>query len=654
MITPLGGTLDLRVRISAKDREKLGQRLVDEIGRYEQSVAERHDLLRVWRNDYEMTVWDGPTPWPGASTIRAPFVCMVCDQHATRLNSQIVQTSPPFSAVAKRQEAVEMAQAAEDAMESVMDEAGWKQIARLAHKELVVAGEVLVRVTHERKVVRAPRPVVEMDQQRLVSGILAGEDPAEALTEAANASPGGIEFEDQVIYDGVALHLVRAEEMLLLPHNAKRSDDCWGIGERIRIRGWDLLEGVEQKKYDRKVVRLMMGAPSDPMPESDVEEALDASEVDVAAGNAFEDEDAAYREYECAELCWFGDLNRDGHPEWYVVTVHLATGLVPRVQYMPYGHAQAYYAHLCFDSTAGQLHGRSLAQLLQTTQDGGTACVNNFNDLVTLMVASAGNFFYDETSGLKPNSWVFTPGKPQQVTDVEGIKPMTFVQGFPAAIQACLQALGVYRDWTELLGASSNPVLGKPTAGDKTLGEIQIVVGQAMQVFEERAAQVAMGWKKVWDLARWTVADFNQGGEVAYRKSARPNVEFGSIPADALRADIDFIPAGLNEWAEPSTRVTRDQFVNNLLMRHPLGASNPLVQLQLIRQTLRDIRYPNADSLMQLLEQAALMQAQMQAAMAMGGMADASTGGGGMPMEGGAPPPGAPALPAGEGPMPPA
>lgn len=635
-----GHELNLKVPINAKRRKVLGRVVAEQVRSYLLSVQARKQNLIEWRKDYSMAPSSQPTPFDGASSIRAPFVRMVCDQHATRLNGQILTPTPPFFAFARKADAQEAAPLVEESMAAVLDEADWRSVGRMVHDELQQAGECFVRVTYEHRTMNVPHIQVEVDMERIEAGQLAGEDPQSAWDAAQDLDkPATVTFTEDVVFSGVNLEPIPFEDMILLPATAKRDKDCWGMGELVRIRGWDLKQGANSGLYDKTAVRALMEMGSDPVDSERAADVMDDMGVDITAGYG-EEHAPEYREYECVELCWLDDLNDDGKPEWYVVTVHLESESLIRCEYMPYSHGRPYYVFFGYERTIASMHARSNAEILQTTQDGATACINTLNDLLTLLANSAGNFFYDARAGIKPGEFWFKPGKPQFVQDVSGILPMTFIQGIPSALNACMAGLDIYKGWAEIIGASSNPVMGKPTETRKTAFEVDAVLKQAMTIFEDRAAAVSLSWKEVFDLCRWTIADFAPSGEVTYRKSATPNPEFATIPTTMLRADVELIPRGLHEWADPGARVQRDMFVQQFLEKLAIAQNNPEVQLQLLKQVLQDLRFPNANALISSImaglqaQQQAMQQAQ---AMADAGMIPPDAGGQGQPQSGGPP-----------------
>lgn len=613
----LAETVDYTVRLSEAARRRLGTRICREIERYEAAVQSRKELLQEWRRDYEMVPSAGPEPWDHASSLRAPFARVAADQHATRLNSQIVQADPPFSARARTPEAVERAPAIEEALAAILEEANWKDVAREVHREITAGAACLVCVTYARKTARVPRLKVNFDEKAFAQRVRSGTPVDAAFRGAVESRRDGtprvrLEFEETVTYDGVKLSCVPWEDLIVLPVNATDPEQIWGIGERVRLRGFDLREGEREGRYRKEAVEDLLRSPGDSPDADDVEDTEEFSAVDLDGG-AYED--SLYREYDCAELCWYDDLDGDGFQEWYLITVHLPTGKVLRAQYSPYEHGRPYYVLFNYLPRSRQLFGQGVIELLATTQDGATATINNFNDLVSLLVAMAGSFFVDEDSGIEPERFVFAPGRPVKCQDPQRtILPMPVAQNIPIALQACLQALDMYKTWADLLTATSNPVVGRETAGQHTLGELRMVVGNAMAVFEDKAAGVALTWAKVWDLVRWTVAQYAEHGQVRYRKSARPGEapEFKAVDAELLKAEIDLSPAGLAEWADAQARVARNMLVNGLLLQDPQLATVPEVKLTLLEQTLRDVKHPRAERLLEIIRQALAQQQQMQ------------------------------------------
>ncbi|HEU4753820.1 MAG TPA: hypothetical protein VFU47_11990, partial [Armatimonadota bacterium] len=328
--------------------------------------------------------------------------------------------------MAKRPGALPFVPIIEDVLASHLEEADWRQAVRGMNKELPQTGNGLIRVTWETETVRRPVTRVEWNEERYRDLLDGGADPDRAYAGAVETDASGkakvyLEFQEQVIHDGVRLKVVRWEDMLILPATCRDPRKAWGIGERVVERGADLLRGAQDGKYHLPTVREILKGGSDEAPDDQRDR---NEELGVEDPEAF-DEEVRYREYLFYEFCLLDDLNGDDEEEWYVVAVHYPTGKVARCQYLMYEHGRPYYVPFRYLTREGQLWGGSVPERLAVIQDGITSAVNQFFDLVDLLVASGGNFFFDQSAGLDVTRFVFQPGRPVRLTgSVGGIQQM--------------------------------------------------------------------------------------------------------------------------------------------------------------------------------------------------------------------------------------
>lgn len=620
-----------RIKRDAQARKRLALRVCAEYNRYDAMTESKRDLVRELRKDWEMLEWNGELPWDGASRVRAPHTRLGCDQHELRLNTLITGPELPFSAVARKPEALPLLQQFEESLMAILEETCWKDVARENHRELQIA-PTLVQVTYERETACVPRLNVEINEGEAAEFVAAGVPVDQAFAAAAKRDRKGevqvdLEWEEVTTFDGVKIRVVPFEDMVLLPVSAPSKDGLWGLGEKVRLRGMDLKAGSRSGKYLKESVERLLLNPGDSLNEDDIEDAEDYAALDLEGGQY---ENALYREYDCVELYWKDDLDGSGKMKWYIVTVHLGTESVLRCQYSPYEHGRPCYVLFNYIPRSRQVLGQSTADLLATTQASGTAALNDFHNLGSLLVGMAGSFFYDEDSEFDPRRHELRPGAAIPARDPQrNIMPMISQAGaIPPAMEAKLKIYEITRQDAERLAATSNPTMGVGASDATTATEVKVVSGNADARFENMAVGVALQWKDVWDLVRWTAAQYADGGKVRYRKSAAAGAdpEWLEVAAEVLKADVDLIPTALREWSDPQTRVMRDQFVAGIVAQDPILAADLELKLMLLKQMVQDIRHPQAQQIIaraeQLYQQAIIqmqMMQQMGGAMALAG-----------------------------------
>lgn len=623
------GKLDLSVALGSAGKLALAQRIADEYQYYRQVTNRRLDNSRQWRLAYETMPPGTANRWENSSDVPSPFTRMYCDSHYQRLNSQILDAVPQFAVVARDAEVLPQAPAIQEAMESILDEAGWNETADKIHHELSVTGNCFLKVWWSREIERHPRITVDHDRRETARRQAAGFDDDDALW----AGVRGVKLEhvDVVAYEGPRFRVVPWEDGVILPPSVRDPERAYGIGEVYMLRGEDLKAGVKAGMFDREAVDRVLARPEDGQPLYR-RERLDEQGLTEIFGSPAKGgpEDALYRDHECLELCWKMDTDGDGRMEWVVVVMHVDSREILRLQYLADEHGQPSYMMYRYLIRPEELFGMGIAELISAYHDADTAVWNQLIDHGDLALNWNGNIFYDNTAGLYPDRFVTQLGRPIRVENLAGIKQVD-----PMALPAeHYQMHQLLKDTCDLLTATSNPSLGKATDTTKTLGEVQIVQSASHTIFEQRAAAVARQHAKAWDLVRWLASQYGitPSGEVPYRRTAPASPQdYKMINPEVLRARVDFVPAGLQQLSDMGSRLQIATLARSTMLADPLVANNVPARLLLNEEYLRELRFSQRERLMAEIRQGLAAQQTVQRV--------EMAGGGGAPLLGESTPP---------------
>jgi hypothetical protein len=620
-------SVDWTVPLEKEGRDKLGRHLRHLIEQYISDTEPRRSNGAQWRNDHEMMPAGRGTRWKNSSKVPAILTHIYCENHRQKLNSQIVQISPPFTVIARRPEAQEAVPLIEDALLSSMDEAEWEEKADQLHNELPLMGNCFLRVDYTQRFRRCPKVKTPFEPDHFVALTRAGMSPVEAFLGAHQTDKKGrpkvqVMHDTVKVHDGVEMKVIKWEDGVILPSRIRDPDEAYGIGERLMIRGIDLKLGAKNGRYFQKEVDDLLTRSGDTMP-SDRQEVLDAQGT-VANPYETTQEDPEYRDYLCYELCWLMDGDGDGELEWVLVTLHYETGVILGLKYLPYEHGEPCFHLFRLYTRTRELWGIGIAEKIACIQDALMTVMNQIIDHGDLMLNMHGNLVVDDTAGVDVTKAACTLGTPIRVDDVNGVKPLV-IPGLPPELYSMLDFL---KSQGDLVSATNNNALGKTTDASKTLGEVQIALGQNQQISEEVAARVSRTWARVADQVRWLKAQYGEGGEVRYRKSARADNfmasgdnAFGVIDAEDLLQDVDLIPTGLGQLADLQSRIQVATQTMSTLAQMQLTATNTEVQSLTIDYWLHEIRCPKRQKIMQaimkgLAAQQAVQGAELQAALA--------------------------------------
>jgi hypothetical protein len=626
----------------------LGRRVLNQIEAFDTSRETLIADMQEDRRNWHMQRTGQPGPWAGSADVPSEGVRTSCDNFHTRLNQQIVNASPPFAAVARDQAAIEAAPLIEEALTAVLEEAEWAASADEVHGMLPRDGRCFYRVTYEIEKSLKPTIHVKEDMEAIQAMLAAGVDAPRAIyagleTDAQGRVIRKPVFEEQVTYQGVRFQPIPYEDGVILPATVRDWTQAYGIGECLMISGAALRAGVKSKTYRKRAVDDLLRFDGDE-PSEWRQEALEDQgiELDGDGLSQVDDPDKLYSDYRCYELCYKLDVKRNGTLQWCWLTVHAETGAILRFQYLPWEHGLPHYVFFTCLLVPGELHGGSVARLIATYQDAETAVLNQIIDHADLQINLGSNLIIGRNAGIKPDKWETRLGKP---IFAEGdIRDQVIPIPFQPLSPEHYNLLATLKDKRELLSRTTNIGLGKEAPGSQTLGEIQILSAANNMQFEDGAARIARTWARVFDMVRYLVAQFGDGGAVRYRKTAPPSVgvqgegeipgqappsvSFEKINAETLRAKVDLMPAGLVQLSDMQSKLQQATITYDRLMALPAVQASPQVQLVLIDYYLSALKVPIKDKLMQALVgafQQQLMAQQMmleQAMAAQQGMAD--------------------------------
>ena len=655
--------LDYSISLTPERRQRIAARLCSWLESYYASTETERDSWRAWRRDHAVQPPGQAGPWPNSADIPSALTRIVVGQHSAKLDQQILDADPPFVVKARTPEAIEAAPQIEEAMTARFEEANWRRDGAKVHEELAIGGTTFVRVTYEIDKIR--RPVVEIDVNLEDASTLtaAGVPPMDALYHAISTDKRGapkrkLTFREEVTFAGARIKVIPWEEGVILPVSVRDPKDARAIGERVMISGMDLLHGARSRKYYRDEVDLLLERQSDPTPE-DWEERYEIDGIEPGGPPAMDEEDGEelYRTYTCHEMNVRADWDGDGKEELYLVTVHADTRRLLQCRYDPHEHGRMRYTPMRYFESAGQLWGMGMAKLIAAYQDGDTNAICQIIDNADLINAAATMWLYTDAAGIDINKFEFRPGLSIRVEDTRDMVPMP-VNPLPPQHYTVHQ---FFKDNVDLMTGTSNVSLGKETDTQKTLGEVQLVMGAANMQFERRAAQVALQWSPIFDQMRWLEAQYGENQQVTYRMTARSGVEIESrpgdqvapdgsmlwrtVPGEILKADVDLVPSGLSALSDLQSRVSQATIVRNTVLTDPtvqqiIASGDVEVPFYLLDHYLQELRYAGRDKLMGMIREghAKFRQQQALQAQLMAGMAGMGAGVPGQPTAQGLPP----------------
>jgi len=592
---------------------------------YRTATEDRRANCQAWRDDLELLPIPTNVPWTGASGLSSPLATIYKNAHHARLNQQIIQTATPFTCVAQDQEAVDAAGTIEEVLTSKVEESRWPIYADQVHDELTAVGNCGVHTSYEVKTKRVPDIEISYEPDDTAALMAAGTEPIEAIygglkTDRQGRPKRRLAFKNVQTFDGVRMRVIPFEDFVIMPATIREPEEAYGIGERVRIRGSALRAGVKEGRYLEDAVEALLDLPSDGVDE-DRQVRLDQSGLDGQTTDLrFDDGDRnkLKREYDCLEVDWLDDYNGDGEEEWGCLTVHIATQRLLRAQYLPYDHGLPGYQLFRYYTRPRELFGMGVPEKLACIQDAFAAVLNQLINHEDLFLNLNGNFAYDPRAGFDPSKHELRLGTPIPIEEPD--RNLKVLQVPPLSPEH-YQLYEILKGLADLITATSNVQLGKETSGQKTLGEVQLFAAASNMQSEEHGARVARDWAEWADRVRWLVAQYGEGGMVTYRTVAAPGkVDFPApIPAEMLRARVDFVPSALAQLSDMQSRVQRATIVRQQLLTDPVVTTLMQsgffqVPLMALRSYLQELRVPDREKIMDQIESDLVQMVQAMAA----------------------------------------
>lgn len=438
-------------------------------------------------------------------------------------------------------------------------------------------------------------------------GMFIDAQPNEAQAQTVVDSP-------DVIRTGPQYRVIPYRDAVTLPGHARHEDEIWGRGKRIWKRKWDLEADAAAGVYDTEAVNSLTDV-GDPQPD----DALQRSLMDIAPQRA----ETAQKEL--WELQVLLDVNRllETHGQatlkdktysgarWYVVTLHLSTHTLLRMQHDDLDQSR-FVPMILFPRADRATEGFSfIGHKLITVTEEHTAYRNMGADCCSRAVNSP----IQRVSGSlwDPDE---QPMGPKQVIDVRTIGEVAPLE-LPDVPQSVFVQIQAAENAGRRLGGINDIASGQQVEkGNPTLGEVQMATEQSfvrMDLIVRRAQKAVEAimqirhaiWKRC--LAEYPegvdAPDFLAVGMEMRGVSIDAYLPNQKITAALLEGAFRFKPFGSVETADLN-RLRNDwvgmmQALPMLLKAFPASAQmfqTPQAARAMVQQFLRVFRVANVQA----------------------------------------------------------
>lgn len=387
-------------------------------------------------------------------------------------------------------------------------------------------------------------PVIGPDGNPVL--IMDGDEPVEAQSGAPSARVKRTYTRTRQLgpeYDAISM-----KDFVFLPGHAKNRRAVWGYAYRFWSRYPEVLEKAKDGIYDLKTVEKMGD-------QSDRSDSISPKTVDgIAAQNG------PAQEKELFQLSLKRDLDKDGHEEWYLVTLSLKERAILRLKLdtfvMKVGKPRC--VPFVLYPRRDSVYGYSYAEKLLTLAEEHTSLRNMKADRSAL----ATNAPIMQLTGGKwdPNVQPLGVGRVITIGERGELEPMKIADVPNSIIEQERGLIGA----AERVRGLSDMGAGVQANQQRTLGENQMVQsGSAIRVDEpidnlrEAIIDVMDLRQAIWlETLEANGAGLEAPADVAESLEARGVAEFeGRFTADILKGKFKFKPYGSVDTADVGRRI---------------------------------------------------------------------------------------------------
>ena len=454
---------DTKISFGKDKREELARDLHRKVRQAFRALADKHERIRAWRQQYESKSIPKSTPWPNAASLNIPTTRAAVDTVHAHIYQAITGTTPLFRVEASGANDVTPAQIIEQVMQWQMVEQidmpdAWDTLL----KDGFIDGTSIAKPNWRRESKRTRKP-----------GFVRGDDGKIALNDQGKPTRALVE-ETEYTINQPAVDVIDILDFCLYPANSKTIDSAIMVGHRVWKTDNDLRLGVRNGLYDQaQIDAVLEGKASQPDQQSEQyggDEARDA-EAGVESGMASDTED---RPYEVFELIALYDADGDGIKEDCLFVLEMSTMTLLRAEVYPYWHNERCYIDYTPIPRSGSFFGYSIPELLESLHAEINAIRNQRVDAGTLVLSPV--LAARRTVKFDFNRQRWRPGGVVFMDDPKNdVMPLSFQAN---GIQQSFSEEQSAREQAEKITGASDYSQGASPSRSRTLGEVSSVLSE--------------------------------------------------------------------------------------------------------------------------------------------------------------------------------
>ncbi len=541
---PLPKMPDIKVKIPDEERGKLGKDLLQKITASRNGMKGLLDNVKTWERFYESDLPPKNNPWEDCSNINVPVIQPAVDTFHASINGVVLSVSPivnvvppPFAADASLKQ---IAQRVEAAIETV-------QTAIMKYPESADQWH-LTALMHPASIVK----LAWREEYRTVKRAATDDEDVTTLKDV-----------QEIKYRGPRIETVDINNFVIYPLTAKSIDDAYLVGDKFKLTEDQVNRRVEEGYFDAVPIKEVLKKPENEL--TSTLQDFDNEERNDQVGI----ENVDHEQYVFWEVIAPYDINSDGLLEECVFVLEATSGTIVRATQFPYFHGRRYYISMTpFLKSVKMFFRRCLPQIGEHMQREANAIHNQRADAT----AQAINKSFKARRGSLDNADAIdmSPGSVTELDDVNDLVEWTLSPVIPG-----LDIMEMNRDNAERAFGVNDMATGKQSEGNKTLGELQMVMAKAGNRFDDVIRRVQQAHVEVAIQIAGLMYQFMTDEELLLLNLKDAD---GNVAREMLVFQWEYIPHGTTGTADKNSEFQRASVVYKTMIteQNPLVLNNPL------------------------------------------------------------------------------
>lgn len=289
-------------------------------------------------------------------------------------------------------------------------------------------------------------------------------------------------------------HVIRMSKEDILLRSKLRTSYQKQSGDTIAIALFENVEGIESDPLD---LSKTPGPIADPTIDTSVKDGMDNIEGVQKTPNA------EYAPRVLLEQHTSLDLNEDGIPEQYILTVDKETKRVLRITKRNYIDAEGnsitveHFTHYYFFPNPEGYYGLGFGHILEGISDSARTVLNQIIDAGRYQILSGKSGFYNKRSGLKKGDMEFELGGLKGVDiNSDDIRKALYLFDFPGPSPVLFNVLGLLENYGTKVTTVSESMTGEMPSSDTPASLGLASIEQGMKVFSIIHKRIHRSFKK--------------------------------------------------------------------------------------------------------------------------------------------------------------